>query len=113
MQDTIGIDMSKDTFDIHRLSDRRHERFCRDRAGLAALHRWIGKAPVRIVYKATGRCHRDLGAVPGAAGHDLVKVNPTRARRLAQAVSQGARTECADGGGARTGRQARAQRNHA
>jgi transposase len=96
MQDTIGIDISKDTFDIHRLSDRRHERFGNDKAGLAALRRWIGKAPVRIVYEATGRYHRDLEAVLGAAGHDLVKVNPTRARRFAQAISQGARTDRVD-----------------
>jgi transposase len=96
MQDTIGIDISKDTFDIHRLSDRRHARFDNDKAGLAALRRWIGKAPVRIVYEATGRYHRDLEAVLGAAGHALVKVNPTRARRFAQAVSQGAKTDRVD-----------------
>jgi len=96
MQDTIGIDISKDTFDIHRLSDRRHERFGSDKAGLAALRRWVGKAPVRVVYEATGRYHRDLEAVLGAAGHDLVKVNPTRARRFAQAVSQGAKTDRVD-----------------
>jgi transposase len=96
MQDTIGIDISKDTFDIHRLSDRRHERFGTDKAGLKTLLRWIGKAPVRIVYEATGRYHRDLEAVLGAAGHDLVKVNPTRARRFAQAISHGAKTDRVD-----------------
>lgn len=96
MQDTIGIDISKDTFDIHRLSDRRHERFGNDKAGLKALLRWIGKAPVRVVYEATGRYHRDLEAVLGGAGHFLVKVNPTRARRFAQAISQGAKTDRVD-----------------
>ena len=96
MQDTIGVDISKDTFDIHRLSDRRHERFGSDKAGLAALRRWIGKAPVRVVYEATGRYHRDPEAVLGAAGHDLDKVNPTRARRFAQAVGQGAKTDRVD-----------------
>ena len=96
MQDTIGIDISKDTLDIHRLSDRRHERFGSDKAGLTALRRWIGRTPVRIVYEATGRYHRDLEAVLSAAGHDLVKVNPTRARRFAQAISQGAKTDRVD-----------------
>jgi transposase len=96
MQDTIGIDISKDTFDIHRLSDRRHERFGNDKAGLKALLRWIGKAPVRVVYEATGRYHRDLETVLGGAGHFLVKVNPTRARRFAQAISQGAKTDRVD-----------------
>jgi transposase len=96
MQDTIGIDISKDKFDIHRLSDHRHERFGNDKAGLAALRRWIGKTPVRVVYEATGRYHRDLEAVLGGAGHALVKVNPTRARRFAQAISQGAKTDRVD-----------------
>lgn len=96
MQDTIGIDFSKDTFDIHRLSDRWHERFGNDKTGLAALRRWIGKAPVRIVYEATGHYHRDLEAVLGAASHDLVKVNPTSARRFAPAISQGAKTDRVD-----------------
>lgn len=45
MQDTIGIDISKDTLDIHRQSDGRHARFGNDKVGLAALRRWIGKAP--------------------------------------------------------------------
>jgi len=57
MRNTIGIDFSKDNFDIHRLSDRRHELFGTDKAGLAALLRRIGTAPVRVVYEATGRYH--------------------------------------------------------
>ena len=69
MQDTIGIDISKDTFDIHRLSNRMHERFGNDKAGLAALRRWIGKVPVRIVYEATGRYHRDLEAALNGGIH--------------------------------------------
>ena len=52
MQDTIGIDISKDTLDAHRQSDGRHARFGNDRAGLTALRRWIGKAPVRIAVEA-------------------------------------------------------------
>lgn len=82
MQDTIGIDISKDTLDIHRQSDGRHARFGNDKAGLAALRRWIGKAPVRVVYEATGRYHRDMEGALDAAGHALIKVNPGRARRL-------------------------------
>lgn len=51
---------------------------------------------MRVVYEATGRYHRDLEAVLGRAGHSLVKVNPTRARRFAQATSQGAKTDRVD-----------------
>jgi transposase len=96
MQDTIGIDVSKDTLDIHRLSDGKHVRVDNEKAGLTALRRWIGKAQVRVVYEATGRYHRDLEQVLNAAGHALVKVNPARARRFAQAISQGAKTDRVD-----------------
>ena len=34
MKDTIGIDISKDTLDIHRRSDGRHARFGNDKAAL-------------------------------------------------------------------------------
>jgi len=96
MQDTIGIDISKDTLDIHRQSDGRHARFGNDKAGLAALRRWIGKTPVRVVFEATGRYHRDMEAALDAAGHALVKVNPGRARRFAQAAGYGAKTDRVD-----------------
>ncbi|HSM19858.1 MAG TPA: IS110 family transposase [Hyphomicrobiales bacterium] len=96
MHETIGIDVSKDTIDVHRLSDAQHARFGNDKAGLAALRRWIGKSPVRIVYEATGRYHRDLERALDAAGHALVKVNPGRARRFAQAVGHGAKTDRVD-----------------
>lgn len=96
MQDTIGIDISKDTLDAHRQTDGRHARFGNDRAGLMALRRWIGKAPVRVVYEATGRYHRDMEGALDAAGHALVKVNPGRARRFAQAAGYGAKTDRVD-----------------
>ena len=70
----LGIDISKDTLDIHRLSDGKHVRFGNDKAGLTELHRWVGKAPVRVVYEATGRYHRDMEGVLDASGHALVKV---------------------------------------
>lgn len=96
MQDTIGIDISKDALDAHRQSDGRHARFGNDKAGLTALRRWIGKAPVRAVYEATGRYHRDMEAALDVAGHALVKVNPGRARRFAQAAGYGAKTDRID-----------------
>jgi transposase len=96
MHDTIGVDISKDTLDIHRLSDGKHIRFGNDKAGLAALRRWIGKTRVRVVYESTGRYHRDMEGVLDTAGHALVKVNPGRARRFAQAAGYGAKTDRVD-----------------
>lgn len=54
MNDTIGIDISKDTLDTHRLSDGTRLQFGNDSSGLGTLRRWIGKVPVRVVYEATG-----------------------------------------------------------
>lgn len=96
MQDTIGIDISKDTVAVHRLSDGKHMQFGNNKAGLKALCGWIGKAPARVVYEATGRYHRDLESMLDAAGHGLVKVNPNRARKFAQAIGQGAKTDRVD-----------------
>lgn len=96
MNDTIGIDVSKDTVDAHRLSDGKHSQFANDATGLRALCRWLGRQPVRIVYEATGRYHRDLEQKLGSAGHGLVKVNPRRARRFAQATGRDAKTDRVD-----------------
>lgn len=96
MSDTIGIDISKDTLDIYRLSDSKHARFGNERAGRDALRHWIGVTPVRIVYEATGCYHRDLERALEAVGHALVKVNPGRARRFAQAVGHGTKTDRVD-----------------
>ena len=96
MKDTIGIDVSKDTLDAHRQSSGKHSQFTNDAAGLRSLIRWIGTEAVRVVYEATGRYHRDLEGHLGAAGHGLVKVNPTRARKFAQAISQGVKTDRVD-----------------
>ena len=70
MQDTIGIDISKDTFDIHRLSDRRHERFGSDKAGLPASLLSLDRQGTGSAWsmRLAGRYHRDLEAVLGAAG---------------------------------------------
>ena len=54
MQDTIGIDVSKEGLDAYRLSDRSHRRFANDRAGLKALIRWIGgDSPALAVFEAS------------------------------------------------------------
>lgn len=61
MNDTIGIDISKDTFDAHRLWDGVHGQFANDKAGFAAFLRWVGREmAARVVYEATGAYHRGL-----------------------------------------------------
>ncbi|CUH40619.1 Transposase IS116/IS110/IS902 family protein [Jannaschia seosinensis] len=95
-QDTIGIDISKATLDVHRLSTDEAAQFSNSSAGLRALRRWIGKQmPDLVVFEATGAYHAALerhftGVLP------LVKVNPLQARRFAQARGTRAKTDAVD-----------------
>lgn len=95
-QDTIGIDISKATLDVHRLSTDEAAQFSNSSAGLRALRRWIGEqAPDLVVFEATGAYHAALerhfsGVLP------LVKVNPLQARRFAQARGTRAKTDAVD-----------------
>lgn len=96
MNDSIGIDVSKDHLDAHRLSDGQAARFANTKAGFEELRKWIGNAPpARVVYEATGAYH---GAFEKALAHTLplVKVNPLQARRFAQACGKRAKTDAVD-----------------
>lgn len=93
---TIGIDISKDHLDAHRLPGGEHERFDNTSSGHKALLRWIGPTPARVVYEPTGPYHRKLEVGLAAAGMPIVKVNPRQARRFAQAVGGLAKTDAMD-----------------
>jgi transposase len=49
MNDTIGIDISKDTLDAYWLSKREHRQFSNNRDGLKLLLRWAQQATVSLV----------------------------------------------------------------
>jgi transposase len=93
---SIGIDVSKDFLDAHRLSDGAAARFCNSPAGFRALSTWLGDdMPTRVVFEATGAYHRNFersfsGKFP------LVKVNPLQARRFAQAKGTRVKTDEVD-----------------
>ena len=96
MDDTIGVDISKPTLDAFRLRTREHRQFPNDRAGCAALIRWIGASAVRVVFEPTGPYHRLFEASLVAAGIAAVKVNPRSARRFAEATGELAKTDQID-----------------
>ena len=77
---TIGIDISKDTLDVHRMADSASRRFGNDKAGFKALLPFLGSsrtnAEMRVVFEPTGPYHRALERVLAKAGVALVKVNP-------------------------------------
>lgn len=94
---TIGIDVSKDTLDAHRLPDGEHRRFANTKSGCRALLRWITARGVRrIVYEPTGPYHRVMEGALAKAGLPLAKVNPRQARRFAEAIGTLAKTDRTD-----------------
>jgi transposase len=92
----IGIDISKDHLDVHRLPGDERRRFDNSKAGHKALIRWIGETPARVVYEPTGYYHRALERALAAAGMPIAKVNPRQARRFAEATGNLAKTDALD-----------------
>ena len=94
--DSIGVDISKDHLEAHRLSDGAAARFPNTSAGFRALAAWLSTEGVeRVVYEPTGPYHAAFeralaGRLP------LVKVNPLQARRFAQARGTRAKTDPVD-----------------
>jgi hypothetical protein len=79
--DTIGVDVSKDHLDAHRLADGAARRFANDKGGHKALIKWLAETPAnRVVFEPTGPYHRGVERALGASGVPFVKVNPGQAR---------------------------------
>jgi transposase len=97
MQDTIGIDISKDTLDCFQLSSSKHCQYSNDSQGQKALIKWIkSQDAVLVVFEATGAYHRGLEAVLAKHKHPFAKVNPKQARRFAEATGRLAKTDRVD-----------------
>ena len=96
--DTIGVDVSKDHLDAHRLADGASRRFANDKCARKAFVKWFAQTPVqRVVFEPTGPYHRAFERALGAAGVPFVKVNPRQARRFAEARPPGCRDADAHG----------------
>jgi transposase len=95
--DTIGVDVSKDHLDAHRLADGATRRFANDKGGHKALVKWLAQTPLyRVVFEPTGPYHRAVERALGASGVPFVKVNPRQARRFAEATGKLAKTDRLD-----------------
>jgi len=96
-QVTIGIDISKDRFDIHLHPDKVVKQFDNDQKGIAQLIAWIiPRQPTRIIFEATGAYHRALEMALGKAALPGVKINPLQARRFAEATGKRVKTDPVD-----------------
>lgn len=92
---TIGIDISKATLDVHVHPAGIDRQVANTARGLAVLAEWLGQWPIeRLAYEATATYHR---ALEQALAHmPCVKLNPERARRFAQATGTLAKTDRID-----------------
>ena len=92
----IGVDVSGEHLDGHRLRDGESRRFANDGRGIRALVRWAGPEVVGVVYEATSSYHRDLEAALFKAELPALRVNPRRAREFARASGMLAKTDRVD-----------------
>lgn len=94
---TIGIDISKDTLDVHIHPGGEDRRFTNDAEGFRALREWIGERCVeRLVFEATGAYHRAFEQAMGQTGLPICKVNPRQAKRFGEALGLLVKTDRID-----------------
>ena len=97
VQDTIGIDISKDTLDCFELANSKHCQYLNDNQGQKALIKWIKKQNrALVVFEATGAYHRSLETTLASQECPFAKVNPRQARRFAEATGKLAKTDRVD-----------------
>ncbi len=97
MNDTMGIDISKDTLDAYWLSKCKHKQFANTKLGLSALIRWIRQTKaLLIVFEATGVYHRLLETCLAKHNIPFARVNPRQARRFCEGTGQLAKTDRVD-----------------
>lgn len=76
MNDTIGIDVSKDKLDTYWLSNCEHRQFCNDKAGVKALARWAREAGMpRVIFESTSVYHRLVETSVAEHGLSFARVN--------------------------------------
>ena len=94
----VGIDVHKDTLEVCVNSREAHWECSNDAAGIEELLTTLqAVAPELIVVEASGGYERRLIAEGYEAGLPVVVVNPTRVRRLAEALGIIAKTDAIDG----------------
>ena len=94
---TVGVDISKDTLDVHLHPDGATRHLPNDAKGFKALITWLGGfAVTRVVFEPTGAYHRGFERRLGEAGFPLAKVNPRQAHRFADVIGAHAKTDAGD-----------------
>lgn len=92
----VGCDVSKRWLDIFDPHEGRPRRIANTKADAARLAATLAAGGAFAVFEATGTYDRDLAGALHAAGVAHARINPTRARRYAQARGRRAKTDALD-----------------
>ena len=94
---SVGVDIAKDTFDVHLHPAGKVRRFANNARGCAALIVWLEDVAIsRVAFEPTGAYHHAFERRLAEAGLPLVKINPRQARRFAEAIGRHAKTDAID-----------------
>lgn len=93
----VGIDVSKNTFDVATVPASTHREFDNDQSGIAGLVKWLRKAqPALVVMEATGGYQQELELALWDATITFATVNPKRVRDFAKSDGKLAKTDRID-----------------
>jgi transposase len=96
----VGIDVAKDTLDVHVRPHGDAFSVSNDSQGIAELvTRLAAACPALVVLEATGGLEHAGAAALAAARHHVAVVNPRQARRFAEATGRLAKTDKIDAAG--------------
>ncbi len=94
---SVGVDIAKDTLDVHLHPAGLSRRLANDARGWSALISWLeGFAVAQVAFEPTGAYHHGFERRLAAAGLPLCKINPRQARRFAEALGHHAKTDAVD-----------------
>lgn len=92
----IGVDVSKDTLDLHDPQQKATQTYANDRRGHTNLVRWCSGRSIHVVCEATGPYHRAVVDALQAAGIPVSVVNPRQVRDFAKSRNILAKTDRID-----------------
>jgi transposase len=93
----VGIDVSKDWFDVALLGEKHTRPFASTKKGIRGLVRWISQLQAKlIVVEATGGYEEALVVALFEAGLPVALVSPQRVRQYARAKGRLAKTDPID-----------------
>jgi transposase len=94
---SIGVDISKDKFDVCTYPGGDRRCFTNDKTGFKTFLKWLACYDVeRVVFEPTGAYHHDFERFTGERGVPLCKVNPFRARNFAKSTGTRMKTDEVD-----------------